>query len=218
MVPNVRATVQEIHEGLTVASQNRVGPLDRDLMAVNDLFWPFLGAGFYYKTFMWPRAFWEGLYEPLIRRAAGLGRMTKGANPELNERAFAHCDLLVIGGGPAGLIAAQTAAEAGADVILIDENTALGGRLLSDSEEIGGKPGDVWAAEMQGKLAAMDNVRIMTRTTVTGVYDGPQFRRAGTGGTAPAPRPDLPRECFWRIGRRPRFWPPARWSGPSPSR
>jgi choline dehydrogenase-like flavoprotein len=72
-------------------------------------------------------AFWEGLYEPLIRRAAGLGRMTKGANPELSERAFAHCDVLVIGAGPAGLIAAQTAAEAGADVILIDENTSLAG-------------------------------------------------------------------------------------------
>jgi NADPH-dependent 2,4-dienoyl-CoA reductase/sulfur reductase-like enzyme len=71
--------------------------------------------------------------------------MTKGANPELSERAFAHCDVLVIGAGPAGLIAAQTAAEAGADVILIDENTGLGGRLLSDSEEVGGMPGDVWA-------------------------------------------------------------------------
>jgi hypothetical protein len=186
MVPNVRATVQEIHEGLTVASQNRVGPLDRDLMAVNDLFWPFLGAGFYYKTFMWPRAFWEGLYEPLIRRAAGLGRMTKGASPELNDRAFAHCDLLVIGAGPAGLIAAQTAAEAGADVILIDENTGLGGRLLSDSEEIGGKPGDVWAAEMQGKLAAMDNVRIMTRTTVTGsMTDSISARWNGWDSTCP---------------------------------
>jgi NADPH-dependent 2,4-dienoyl-CoA reductase/sulfur reductase-like enzyme len=73
-----------------------------DLMAVNDLLSPFLGAGFYYKTFMWPRAFWEGLYEPLIRRAAGLGRMTKGASPELSERAFAHCDVLVIGGGSCG--------------------------------------------------------------------------------------------------------------------
>jgi NADPH-dependent 2,4-dienoyl-CoA reductase/sulfur reductase-like enzyme len=125
--------------------------------------------------------------------------MTKGASPELNDRAFAHCDLLVIGGGPAGLIAAQTAAEAGADVILIDENTGLGGRLLSDSEEIGGKPGDVWAAEMQGKLAAMDNVRIMTRTTVTGVYDGLNFGALERVGLHVPHQPDLPRECFWRI-------------------
>jgi NADPH-dependent 2,4-dienoyl-CoA reductase/sulfur reductase-like enzyme len=135
MVPNVRATVQEIHDGLSVTSQNHVGPLDRDLMSINDLLSPFLSAGFYYKTFMWPRKFWEGLYEPIIRRAAGLGRMTKGANPELSERAFAHCDVLVIGAGPAGLMAVQTAADAGADVILIDENTEVGGRLLSDTEE-----------------------------------------------------------------------------------
>jgi hypothetical protein len=101
--------------------------------------------------------------------------------------------------GPAGLIAAQTAAEAGADVILIDENTELGGRLLSDSEEIGGKPGDVWAAEMQGKLAAMDNVRIMTRTTVTGVYDGLNFGALERVGLHLPHEPDLPRECFWRI-------------------
>jgi hypothetical protein len=133
---------------------------------------------------------------PPRRRA---GALTKGASPELNDRAFAHCDLLVIGGGPAGLIAAQTAAEAGADVILIDENTGLGGRLLSDSEEIGGKPGDVWAAEIQGKLAAMDNVRIMTRTTVTGVYDGLNFGALERVGLHVPHQPDLPRECFWRI-------------------
>ncbi len=199
MVPNVRATVQEIHEGLTVQSQNHVGPLDRDLMAINDLMWPFLSAGFYYKTFMWPRKFWEGLYEPLIRRAAGLGRMTKGANPELSERAYAHCDVLVFGGGPTGLIAAQTAAEAGADVILVDENTELGGRLLSDSEEVGGKPGDVWAEAIRAKLTAMGNVRIMTRTTVTGVYDDLNFGALERVGQHVPHDPDLPRECFWRI-------------------
>jgi len=199
MVPNVRATVQEVHEGLMVTSQNRVGPIDRDLMAVNDLMWPFLSAGFYYKTFMWPRAFWEGLYEPIIRRAAGLGRMTKGASPEQSERAFAHCDLLVIGAGPAGLMAARTAAEAGADVIVIDENTEIGGRLLSDNEEIGGKPGDVWAGEMRDTLAAMDNVRIMTRTTVTGVYDALTFGALERVGQHLAHAADLPRECFWRI-------------------
>jgi NADPH-dependent 2,4-dienoyl-CoA reductase/sulfur reductase-like enzyme len=99
MIPNVRATVQEIHEGLTVASQNRIGPLDRDLMAVNDLAWPFLGCGVLLQDLHVAARLLGGLYEPLIRRAAGLGRMTKGASPELSERAFAHCDLLVIGGG-----------------------------------------------------------------------------------------------------------------------
>jgi heterotetrameric sarcosine oxidase alpha subunit len=199
MVPNVRATVQEIHDGLSVTSQNHVGPLDRDLMSINDLLSPFLSAGFYYKTFMWPRKFWEGVYEPIIRRAAGLGRMTKGANPELSERAFAHCDVLVIGAGPAGLMAAQTAADAGADVIVIDENTEVGGRLLSDTEEVGGMPGDVWAETMRTNLAARDNVRIMTRTTVTGVYDGLNFGALERVGQHLPHSEDLPRECFWRI-------------------
>jgi heterotetrameric sarcosine oxidase alpha subunit len=199
MVPNVRATVQEIHDGLAVSSQNHIGPLDRDLLSINDLVWPFLSAGFYYKTFMWPRKFWEGLYEPLIRRAAGLGRMTKGANPELSERAFAHCDVLVIGAGPAGLVAAQTAADAGADVILVDENVQPGGRLLSETEEVGGMSGHAWAETMRTGLEARENVRIMTRTTVTGVYDDLNFGALERVGQHLPHDPDLPRECFWRI-------------------
>ncbi|MFW5881242.1 MAG: sarcosine oxidase subunit alpha family protein, partial [Roseicyclus sp.] len=199
MVPNVRATVQEIHEGLTVTSQNRVGRLDRDLMAVNDLFWPFLGAGFYYKTFMWPRAFWERVYEPLIRRAAGLGRMTTGASPEPSDRAFAHCDLLVIGAGPTGLMAALTAAEAGADVILAEESAECGGRLLSETEEIDGAPGADWVESMVARLKETGRVRIMTRTAVTGVYDGLNFGALERVGQHLAPTPDLARDCFWRI-------------------
>jgi sarcosine oxidase subunit alpha len=199
MVPNVRATVQEIHDGLTVTSQNRVGRLDRDLMAVNDLFWPFLGAGFYYKTFMWPRAFWERVYEPLIRRAAGLGRITKGASPEPSDRAFAHCDLLVVGAGPAGLMAALTAAEAGADVILAEDSAECGGRLLSDSEEIDGVPGAVWVDGMVARLRETGRVRIMTRTAVTGVYDGLTFGALERVGQHLPTTPDLARDCFWRI-------------------
>ena len=108
--------------------------------------------------------------------------------------------MLVIGAGPAGLMAARTAAEAGADVIVIDENTEIGGRLLSETEEVGGKPGDVWAGEMREKLAAMDNVRIMTRTTVTGVYDDLNFGALGARGPAPAPRArPAARNAFWRI-------------------
>jgi sarcosine oxidase subunit alpha len=202
MVPNVRATVQEIHEGLTVTSQNRIGRLDRDLMAVNDLFWPFLGAGFYYKTFMWPRAFWERVYEPLIRRAAGLGRMTTGASPEPSDRTFAFCDLLVIGAGPAGLMAALTAAEAGADVILAEDSAECGGRLLSDSEEIDGAPGAVWVEGMVARLKATGRVRIMTRTAVTGVHDGLTFGALERVGQHLPATPDLARDCFWRIRAR----------------
>ncbi len=102
-------------------------------MAVNDLAAPFLGAGFYYKTFMWPRQFWESVYEPVIRRAAGLGALSGAHNPDSYERAFAFCDVLVIGAGPAGLMAALTAARAGADVILADEDSAMGGRLNAET-------------------------------------------------------------------------------------
>ncbi len=199
MTPNVRATMQEVFDGLKTSSQNHIGPLDRDLMAINDLLWPFLGAGFYYKTFMWPRSFWEKLYEPVIRRAAGLGKMTQAETPDRSERAFAFCDLLVIGGGPTGLMAALTAAESGAKVILADEMPELGGRLQSDEEDIDGQSGRAFYADMRARLEATGNVRIMTRTTVTGVYDDLNFGALERVGHHVGPTPDLPKECFWRI-------------------
>ena len=135
--PNTRATVQEIYDGLAAQSQNRWPSLRYDMLSVNDLAAPFLSAGFYYKTFMWPRAFWEGIYEPLIRRAAGLGRLKPQNETASYEKAFAFCDLLVIGSGPAGLMAALTAARAGADVFLAEQDSLLGGRLLSDGGTLG---------------------------------------------------------------------------------
>ncbi|NKX43393.1 sarcosine oxidase subunit alpha family protein [Roseicyclus persicicus] len=199
MTPNTRATVQEIYDGLVAQSQNRWGPLDRDLLSINDLLWPFLGAGFYYKTFMWPRSFWEKLYEPVIRRAAGLGRITRAASPERHEKAFAFCDLLVIGAGPAGLMAALTAAKAGADVILVEETPEVGGRLLSDSQDIDGTPAAYWVEDVLKELQASGRVRVMTRTTITGVYDDGSYGALERVGRHVAPRPDLPPECFWRI-------------------
>jgi len=139
--PNVRATVQEIYDGLSTRSQNAWPALGFDVMAVNDLAAPFLGAGFYYKTFMWPKRFWETVYEPIIRRAAGLGALSGQANADAYEKAFAFCDVLVIGGGPAGLMAAKAAACAGADVILADEDALLGGRLNAEVEEVDGQAG-----------------------------------------------------------------------------
>ncbi|MEM9754834.1 MAG: 2Fe-2S iron-sulfur cluster-binding protein, partial [Pseudomonadota bacterium] len=199
--PNTRATVQEIYDGLEATSQNRIGPLDMDLMAVNDLFAPFLSAGFYYKTFMWPRAFWEKLYEPLIRRAAGLGRLSGEADTGRDEKAFAFCDVLVIGGGPAGLMGAQRAARAGARVMLIDEGAELGGRLLSESETIGDQPGTEWVAAVVADLRAA-GVSILTRTTATGVYDGGIYGAVERVGLHLAAPGDLPRECFWRIATK----------------
>ena len=202
-VPNVRATVQELFAGLEARSQNCWPSVGVDLLSVNDLFAPFLGAGFYYKTFMWPRAFWEKLYEPAIRRAAGLGALSGETNDEAYEKAFAFCDVLVIGSGPAGLVAALGAARAGADVILAEEDSRMGGRLLAETEEIDGRPGHLWAGEVLAELAAMKNVRLMTRTAVVGAYDGGTYgalERVGLHrGAAPV---ELPRECFWRIAAK----------------
>lgn len=196
--PNVRATTQEIYDGLNVRSQNAFPSLKFDAMAINDLGAPFLGAGFYYKTFMWPKKFWEWVYEPIIRRAAGLGGLSGRANQDTYEKAYAFCDVLVIGAGPAGLMAALTAAQAGADVILADENPAMGGRLLSEAEDIDGTPAMDWVAQTLSHLSAMPNVRLMTRTTVTGAYDGGIFGAIERVGHH-VPRTDAPLECFWRI-------------------
>ena len=198
-MPNVRATTQELFAGLTATSQNRWPSLKTDLMAINDLASPFLSAGFYYKTFMWPRAFWDRLYEPIIRRAAGLGGLPKTYDGAPYDKAFAFCDLLIVGGGPAGLMAAVLAGRAGADVILADENPRFGGRLLGETEVIGNVPGPEWAAGVEAELQSLPNVRIMRRTTVTGAYDQGTYgalERVSAHMASPGGRP---LETFWRI-------------------
>ena len=197
--PNTRATMQELYEGLTAQSQNRWPSLRWDALSVNDYAAPFLSAGFYYKTFMWPRAFWERVYEPMIRRAAGLGSLSGRHDEADYEKAFAFCDVLVIGAGPAGLMAALTAARAGADVILATEDHRLGGRLLSDDAQIGNAPALDWVAATETELRSLPNVRIMSRTTVTGAYDHGTYGALERVGTHIAHKPHLPRECFWRI-------------------
>jgi methylglutamate dehydrogenase subunit C len=200
--PNVRATVQELFDGLSTRSQNRIGSLRFDLLAVNDLLAPFFSAGFYYKTFMWPRAFWERIYEPAIRRAAGLGSLSGKHDDGHYEKAFAFCDLLVIGSGPTGLIAALTAARAGADVILAEEDSRLGGKLLSNDETIDGVSALDWVAATLAELGSLPNVRLMPRTAVVGAYDGGVFGALERVGLHKVARPNLPRECFWRITAR----------------
>lgn len=169
--PNTRATLAELFNGLEARSQNRWPSLRFDALAMNDLFADFLTAGFYYKTFMWPKALWERLYEPAIRRAAGLGTLSMEADPDSYDKGFLHCDLLVIGGGAAGLAAALTAARAGARVILADEDSRLGGRLLSESDTLDDAPASEWIAGLAAEFASLPNLSVMRRTTVFGAFD-----------------------------------------------
>ena len=198
--PNTRATVIELFDGLQAQSQNRWPSLKFDALAINDRLSPFFAAGFYYKTFMWPAAFWEKLYEPIIRRAAGLGSLSKQDDPDDYDKGFLHCDLLIIGAGPAGLSAALTAGRAGARVILADEDFRMGGRLNAETLEVGGGSGADWAAKAVLELAALPNVRLMTRTTVIGAFDhGIYGAVERVSDHLAQPLPGKPRQILWRI-------------------
>ena len=189
---NSRATVIELHDGLIARSQNRWPSLGFDIGAVNSLLSPFLSAGFYYKTFMWPAAFWEKVYEPIIRKAAGLGKASYEADPDSYEKCWAHCDLLVIGAGPAGLAAALTAGRAGARVLLADEGFALGGSLLTDRESPLG--------DILNELESLPNVQCLPRTTVIGWYDDNVFGAVErVQKHVAAPDAHRPVERLWRI-------------------
>jgi len=197
---NTRATVVELYDGLTARSQNRWPSLDFDVGAINSLGSSVFVAGFYYKTFMWPKSFWEKVYEPIIRRAAGLGTASREADPDKYERAYAHCELLVIGSGPTGLMAALTAARAGERVILADEGSRHGGSLLFEREEIDGRDGLEWADGVTAELASMPNVTLMPRTTVFGWYDGNIFGAVErVNDHVAVPPPYEPRQRYWRF-------------------
>ena len=198
--PNTRATMAELYEGLEARSQNRFPSLAFDLGAVNGLAAPLLGAGFYYKTFMWPAAFWEKVYEPLIRRAAGLGRAPEGPDPDHYERSHAFCDVLVIGAGPAGLMAALAAGRAGARVLLVEEDRALGGRLLAEAELIAGAPALAWVAAAEAELVAMPRVTVLPRTSAFAVLDhGVVGAVERVADHVPSPGADTPRQRYWKI-------------------
>ena len=197
--PNTRATMVELTEGLVVRSQNHRGSLERDWMAATDLMAPFFGAGFYYKTFMWPGKLWEKLYEPAIRASAGLGRLSGEPDPDAYDHAFLHCDVLVVGSGPAGLSAALAAGRAGARVVLAEEDFQIGGRLLAEREEIDERPGDEWARLALAELQAMANVRVMARTCVFGAYDHGTYGLLEMRTDAHDGRPS---QVLWRLYSR----------------
>jgi sarcosine oxidase, subunit alpha len=199
--PNTRATVAEIFEGFRASSQNRWPSLRRDVGAVNDSLYMLFSAGFYYKTFMWPKSFWNKVYEPLIRGAAGLGAAPSQPDPDTYASRFAHCDVLVVGAGAAGLAAALAAGRSGAKVILVDEQAEAGGWLLSEPDlMIDGQPAWDWLAGTLAALAALPNVTVLTRTTAIGYYHqnlvGLCQRLTDHRADVPA---GMPRERLWKV-------------------
>ncbi|MAC78532.1 MAG: sarcosine oxidase subunit alpha [Rhodobacteraceae bacterium] len=198
--PNPRATVQELREGLMANSQNKYPSLKFDIGAVNDAAYMLFSAGFYYKTFMWPRSFWDKVYEPFIRAAAGLGVSPTEEDPDHYASRNLHCDVLIVGAGPTGLAAARAAAVEGLRVVLVDENAEAGGTLLSEPQAvIDGKPAWDWLeAQLEALKAA--GVKVMTRTTAIAYYHqnmvGLCERLTDHLAEAPA---DMPRERLWRV-------------------
>ncbi len=191
--PNLRATGVEVHEGLNAVSQNRWPSLKHDVVAINDRLGMFFPAGFYNKTFMWPRSFWDKLYEPVIRRLAGLGDAPTEEDPDTYASTYAHCDLLIVGGGPAGIDAALEASATNKRVILIDEQDELGGGALADPT--------LWPWLERSTKALNDavNVKILNRTTAFGYYHD-NFVGAVERLTDHLPDGgDAPREKLWRI-------------------
>ena len=202
--PNLQATSIELRDGLECESQNRWPSLHFDLGAVNDALARLLPPGFYYKTFMWPAAAWKRLYEPLIRAAAGHGRAPRVADIDRYSQRYVHCDVLVVGAGPAGLAAASAAAESGARVILCDEQAELGGSMLAEIEAtVDGKPAAAWLAEIVAALGQRSNVTLLPRTTAFGCYPH-NFIALAERVTDHLTRPDphLPRERLWQVRAR----------------
>ncbi|MEO1719434.1 MAG: sarcosine oxidase subunit alpha family protein, partial [Pseudomonadota bacterium] len=202
--PNTRATTTEVFDGLIARSQNAWPSLRYDMLGVNQIAAPMFAAGFYYKTFMWPAKAWETLYEPAIRRAAGLGRAAQEPDPDTYEKVWAHCDVLVVGGGASGLAAALSAGRSGARVIVCDDDFRLGGRLLSETSEINDDAAAAWVSRAVSELQSLPEVTLLPRTSVTGVYDGGTYsaleRVSDHRFVSPSTNTaDQPRHRMWRI-------------------
>jgi len=202
MEPNQRATTTELFDGLTCTSQNHWPSLEHDIGAVNTYLGRVLPAGFYYKMFIHPRPFWKHVYEPFIRRSAGLGRAPNAGDPDRYEHFYHFCDVAVIGGGVAGLQSALAAGEAGSRVLLIEQTAQWGGRTPVDYDgdggEIDGQPVADWVQATLDRLRAMPNVTLRNRCMGAGVYDHGYllgYERVSDH----TPGSDAPRHRLWRI-------------------
>ena len=169
--PNVNVTEVELINGLRIESQNCWPSVSFDVGAINNFLNRFFPAGFYYKTFMWPKSFWYKVYEPIIRKAAGMGTASLKSDPDRYDHQYEHCDILVVGSGPSGISSALAAAKNGARVILAEDKARFGGSLLTDNVTIGNMNGDEWVEKAIAELKSMPNVIIRKRSQVFGYYD-----------------------------------------------
>ncbi len=170
--PNVRATEVEIYDGLEASSQNCWPSVNFDIGGINNFLSPLLPAGFYYKTFMWPASFWEK-YEYFIRKSAGLGKSPTESDPDIYDHKYIHCDVLVIGGGISGIIAAKTAAKNGLDTLLIDEKPNLGGSTIfqnSDHHKINNQTSSSWLEKEISEIESLENLQVKTRTSAAAFH------------------------------------------------
>ncbi|MEO1777525.1 MAG: 2Fe-2S iron-sulfur cluster-binding protein, partial [Pseudomonadota bacterium] len=196
--PNQRATTTELFDGLLATSQNHWPSLEFDVGALNARLARFMPAGFYYKMFIHPRPLWKYVYEPFIRQAAGLGQAPKGRDADRYEHFYAFCDVLVVGAGIAGLMAAKTAAATGAKVLVLEQNAHAGGRAPVDGGTVDGQPVDKVVDQLVADLSDMPNVTLRLRTMGAGVYDHGYvlgYERL----TDHAPDAPGPRHRLWRI-------------------
>ncbi|MBK8441002.1 MAG: sarcosine oxidase subunit alpha family protein [Rhodobacter sp.] len=196
--PNQRTTTTEVFDGLTATSQNHWPSLEFDVGVVNDSFARFLPGGFYYKTFMQPRAAWKHVFEPIIRQSAGLGKAPKERDADRYEHAYAFCDLLVVGGGIAGLQAARIAGASGGRVLVLEQCPHWGGRAPVDGDVIDGAPAQEWINETLQALGKMSNVTLRTRCMAAGVYDH-GYVLAEERVADHTPGDGRPKKRLWRI-------------------
>ena len=199
--PNQRATTTELFGGLQAESQNHWPSLEFDIGAVNGRLARVLPAGFYYKTFIHPRPLWKHVYEPFIRKSAGLGKPPQDRDADRYEHFHVFTDVLIIGGGIAGLQAALAAGRAGARVLVIEQTAHWGGRAPVDGVRIGGAPAEEWIAQAVARLEAMENVTLRRRTMGAGVYDH-GYALGYERVTDHAPETDAPRHRLWKIRAR----------------